>query len=226
MNKLRKNQKGISKILTILTVVGILIIVAGTVYYFFVFQKTGTSNLNQSINNDINQNATITNWKTYENTKYQYQIKYPADWPFEVDGIQVWADWVPRPEQGRIISFFNTNTEPDGQIGSVIISVNVNENPKKLSPRDYYTEILKNPIDSYGEEDPLLRYDLVDINFKGQQSLKITDKLHEESRHTIVAKGQLIYSIILSVDNFSNGEFHIPPEQIFEGILNSLTFTN
>jgi len=225
MNKLRKNQKGISKILTILTVVGILIIVAGTVYYFFVFQKTGTSNLNQSINNDINQNATITNWKTYENTKYQYQIKYPADWPFEVDGIQVWADWVPRPEQGRIISFFNTNTEPDGRIGRVIISIDVSENSKKLSPRDYYIEILTNPMDFYGE-DPLLRYDLADANFKGLQSLKITDKLHEESRSNLIAKDKLIYSISLSVDNFSGGAFHIPPEQIFEGILNSLTFTN
>ena len=225
MNKLRKNQKGISKILIILTVVGILIIVAGTVYYFFVFQKTGTSNLNQSINNDINQNATITNWKTYENTKYQYQIKYPADWPFEVDGIQVWADWVPRPEQGRIISFFNTNTEPDGRIGRVIISIDVSENSKKLSPRDYYIEILTNPMDFYGE-DPLLRYDLADANFKGLQSLKITDKLHEESRSNLIAKDKLIYSISLSVDNFSGGAFHIPPEQIFEGILNSLTFTN
>ena len=225
MNKLRKNQKGISKILTILTVVGILIIVAGTVYYFFVFQKTGTSNLNQSINNDINQNATITNWKTYENTKYQYQIKYPADWPFEVDGIQVWADWVPRPEQGRIISFFNTNTEPDGRIGRVIISIDVSENSKKLSPRDYYIEILTNPMDFYGE-DPLLRYDLADANFKGLQSLKITDKLHEESRSNLIAKDKLIYSISLSVDNFSGGAFHILPEQIFEGILNSLTFTN
>ena len=225
MNKLRKNQKGISKILTILTVVGILIIVAGTGYYFFVFQKTGTSNLNQSINNDINQNATITNWKTYENTKYQYQIKYPADWPFEVDGIQVWADWVPRPEQGRIISFFNTNTEPDGRIGRVIISIDVSENSKKLSPRDYYIEILTNPMDFYGE-DPLLRYDLADANFKGLQSLKITDKLHEESRSNLIAKDKLIYSISLSVDNFSGGAFHILPEQIFEGILNSLTFTN
>ena len=223
MNKLRNNQKGISKILTILTVVGILIIVAGTVYYFFVFQKTGTSNLNQSINNDINQNATITNWKTYENTKYQYQIKYPADWPFE--GIQVWADWVPRPEQGRIISFFNTNTEPDGRIGRVIISIDVSENSKKLSPRDYYIEILTNPMDFYGE-DPLLRYDLADANFKGLQSLKITDKLHEESRSNLIAKDKLIYSISLSVDNFSGGAFHILPEQIFEGILNSLTFTN
>ena len=220
------NQKGITPLIMILLVVAVLVIGGGAAYYLFVFQKLRASNSNQPINKDINQNATITNWKTYENTKYQYQIKYPADWPFEVDGIQVWADWVPHPEQGSTVSFFNTNTDPDGQIGRVIVSVNVNENAKKLSPRDYYTEILKNPIDSYGEEDPLLRYDLVDINFKGQQSLKITDKLHEESRHTIVAKGQLIYSIILSVDNFSGGAFHILPEQIFEGILNSLTFTN
>ena len=80
-------------------------------------------------------------------------------------------------------------------------------------------------MDFYGE-DPLLRYDLADANFKGLQSLKITDKLHEESRSNLIAKDKLIYSISLSVDNFSGGAFHIPPEQIFEGILNSLTFTN
>lgn len=231
------NQKRIAPLIIIFIIIGILV-VGGAAYYFLVFQKTGTVNNNLNANGAVNlNNSELTNqnvnktqisgWKTYENTKYQYQIKYPMDWPMEVDGTQVWENSVSNPELGNTAAFFNTNTEPDGQVGMVVITISAVENPKKLSPRDFFMEILKNPIDTLGTDlDPLLRYNLEDTTFKDLPALQINDQLHrDDSRWSMVARESIIYDISLSVDNFSKREFHIPPERIFQEMFDSLTFT-
>jgi len=67
----------------------------------------------------------VNNWKTYANIKYDYQIKYPANWAVEVDGVVVWQDQVPNPELGNSIMFFGTKTEPYGQTARTLWNIRV-----------------------------------------------------------------------------------------------------
>ena len=163
----------------------------------------------------------ISSWKTYANTKYDYQIKYPADWTIEVDGVAVWQNQVPNPELGSRIMFFGTKTEPHGQTARTLWNIRVfvdpTENPKKLSPRDWFIAQSKLHF-SYGVEQ---KFDnLENTTFKGLLALKIRGN-PGEGYSLLIAKGSTIYNLTFSFEKFSGGEFDVPPEQIFLEMLDS-----
>lgn len=81
-------MKKASAALWIVWIILIILIAGGLVYYF---QYTKIPELNTKINdlqNQVNQLQEqakqpadeTADWKTYENTKYGYSVKYPSDW--------------------------------------------------------------------------------------------------------------------------------------------------
>jgi len=92
-----------------------------------------------SISPPITQDATA-NWKTYKNTKYNYQFKYPdKDWVF---------DWLVPPEPNEDIrtfdsvSFLKTTTVPNKYVNQSVwwmrFFVSVQPNPNQLTPKELY----------------------------------------------------------------------------------------
>lgn len=163
----------------------------------------------------------ISNWATYTNTKYDYQIKYPSDWVIEVDGVVVWQNQVPNPGLGNSIMFFGTKTEPYGQttrtLWDIRVFVSPAENPKKLSPRDWYVEQSKLHF-SYGVEQ---KFDNLEVTtLKGLSALKVKGNIGE-GYSLLVAKNSTIYNLTFSFEKFSGGEFPVPPEEIFLEMLDS-----
>ena len=204
-------------------ILGVVVVLA--LGYSFLWMKSGFIDYrpqnNQTWETSQSTNK-ISNWKTYANTKYDYQIKYPADWAVEVDSIVVWQNQVPNPELGDTIMFFGTETEPYGQTARTLWNIQVfvspAENPKKLSPRDWYIEQSKLHF-SYGVEQ---KFDnLEDMTFKGLPALKVKGNPDEGYSLLIVSKGSTIYTLSFSFEKFSDGEFPAPPEEIFLEMLDS-----
>ena len=163
----------------------------------------------------------ISNWSTYTNKQYGYQIKHPANWAIEVDGIVVWQNQVPNPEIGNSIMFFGTKTEPYGQtarmLWRIVVFVSPTTNPKKLSPRDWYIEQSKLHF-SYGVEQ---KFDnLEDTTFKGLPALKVKGN-SGEGYSFLITKNSTIYHLAFSFEKFSGGEFSDQPEEIFLEMLDS-----
>lgn len=164
----------------------------------------------------------ISNWATYTNTKYDYQIKYPTDWVVEVDGVVIWQNQVPNPELGNSVVFFGTKTKPYGQTARTLWNIKVfispAENSKKLSPRSWYVEQSKLHF-SYGVEQ---KFDnLEDTTFKGLPALKVKGS-PDEGYGFIITKGSTIYNLAFGFEKFSGSEFPVPPEDIFLEMLDSL----
>jgi hypothetical protein len=199
----------------------VVILVLG---YSFLWMKSGSIDFRPQTNksDETSQTASkISGWKTYANTKYNYQIKYPEDWTIEADGVAVWQNQVPNPELANGVMFFGTKTEPYGQTARTLWNVRVfvspAENPKKLSPRDWYVEQSKLHF-SYGVEQ---KFDnLEDTTFKGFPALKVKGKLGE-GYSFLIAKNSFIYNLAFSFEKFSDGKFDVPPEQIFLEMLDS-----
>ena len=177
-------------------------------------QNNKAEKIPQSTNN-------ILNWKTYTNAKYDYQIKYPADWVIEVDGVVVWQNQVPNSELGNAIMFFGTKTEPYGQTARTLWNIRVfvspAENPEKLSPRDWYIEQSKLHF-SYGVEQKFDNLELA--TFKGLPALKVRGN-PGEGYSFLIAKDSTIYNLVFSFEKFSGGEFPVPPEEVFLDMLDS-----
>ena len=85
-------------------------------------------------------NGDRANWKTYSNTKYNYQFKYPdKDWSF---------DWLVPPNPNEdirtfdSISFLKTTTVPNKYVNQSIwwmrFFVSVQPNPNQLTPKELY----------------------------------------------------------------------------------------
>lgn len=214
-------------------VVVVVVLVGVMSYFIFTSQpKQITTQTNQPQPNNPNsqqqfvgdtteQQNKIANWQTYNNTKYHYQIKYPTNWAVEVDNIVVWQNQVPNPELGNSIMFFGTKTEPYGQTARTLWNIRVlvspAENPEKLSPRDWFIEQSKLDF-PYGVEQEF--DNLEDTTFKGLRALKIKGR-PGEGYSFLIAKDFWVYNLTFSFEKFNGGEFDVPPEQIFQQMLDS-----
>ena len=201
----------------ILFIIGAVIVVL-ILGYSFLWMKSGFIDYRPQTNEPektFQSTNKVSNWKTYTNTKYDYQIKYPADWTIEVDGVVVWQNQVPNPELGGGITFFGTKTEPYGQTARTLWNIRVfvspAENPRELSPRDWFIEQSKLHF-SYGVEQ---KFDnLENITFKDLPALKVKGN-PGEGYSFLIAKGLTMYNLSFSFEKFSGGEFPAPPEEIF-----------
>lgn len=81
----------------------------------------GGNNVNQNINQNTNMTTTtgdidISNWQTYKNEEYGFEIKYPSDWIFQEsrEGNKVWEKDVVKPV--RSVSFGTLGSKQGGYI--------------------------------------------------------------------------------------------------------------
>lgn len=138
-------QKGFAPILILLGIL-LVVVVAGGVFYFG-RQTNPKPPQNQVIVSNPQVLLTtdkISNWKTYTNQKYGYEIKFPTNW-FEGPGRGDQSSYQPSDFESQS---FTPSTATGGCGGAQSgVFVNVLDNPNHLSANDF----LKNEITSgYG----------------------------------------------------------------------------
>lgn len=97
------NQKGIASIIYIIIIVALLAIVGFFAYQYF--SKPQTPNSNSQANSNVqnssssssvssiksSQNSVTAGWRTYTNSQYGFEIKYPQDWKVDLYNSELYT---------------------------------------------------------------------------------------------------------------------------------------
>lgn len=189
-----KNNKGIAPIIIILIIVGFLA-AAGGAYYFFVKKtpKQVACTMEAKVCPDGSSvgrtgpdcefaacpiavpNETA-DWQTYNNTKYNYEIKYPNDYERPDTTITQYASFISK----RVIDGF---------------AISVKDNPESLSPQEWWgqeNELISNKsLYSY--------YGIASVS--GVQAEIYNRKINDLSEYTfyVIPKDKKIYLILFQI---------------------------
>ena len=140
----------------------LLILMGGAVYYF-----VRSSNQKQSIRLAITKNNEFSEWNTYRNQKYQFEIKYPKNWyethHFPWDYV---VEFQTVPEK-LYISTGGPCEDCSKKQGAQVFIV-VKENPKNLSPEQFLKWCYKSP-------DTCLHKDITIGNLKAIEVTRLID---------------------------------------------------
>jgi len=96
---MKKYNLGISNLLAVLLVVLAAVIAGGGVWWWMnqklttATTTTSTTAITQKTTTTTTSQIDISGWKTYTNTEYGYQFKYPKDWGYI--SADTPADWAP-----------------------------------------------------------------------------------------------------------------------------------
>jgi hypothetical protein len=134
-----EKQKG-----TTLLIILIIILVVATGGGVIYLEKIGTidllknkttrvvTSISSSTSSTVNQQ---TNWQVYDNTKYGYKIKYPANWYFHQTGFN------PPPPAGIFLADKPEGTVPEGRTAAPYTSFTVFVDQSMGRTLDNYEEI-------------------------------------------------------------------------------------
>jgi hypothetical protein len=101
-----QKEKGISTLIGIIIIVVAALVLFGGVFAYQYFVKSQIPNPNDQSNlNSQNSNTEIADWKTYTNSEYGFEIKYPDEWGPPQEGTK--NDFLTFGKQGIFIELHN-----------------------------------------------------------------------------------------------------------------------
>jgi len=119
-----------------------------------------------------------TDWKTYRNREYGYEIKYPEDWNVEKDLI------------GKLVNFYNPSTcEVGGKI-PCSVGIAIRDNTGLLSPDKWADKYIGKDF-IYSPKEPIIVSDLEGIKFTQGGLLHIY-----QGPTVILVKDNLVYEFV------------------------------
>lgn len=125
------------------------------------------------------ENSNYSGWKTQDNTKQKFSIKYPKEWGFTVD----------REEEGFFSARLDKEDPEQEKIADIVgnpmtvwylISIKIEDNPNNLSAYDF--KLKEYPKSSKDE----IEQSFEDIEIAGIKGIKILDPGVMGNTHTVV----------------------------------------
>ena len=170
-------QRGITPIVIVLIIL-VVLVAGGLTWYFAFYQKANNnadlvtnSAANINLNNNLNANVPVdaTDWQTYTNNNYHYQISYPEDWNYIDDAMS----GPPAP-----VTAFFANTNDTGILPYASLNILVSENSDETLAMN--AEIISLADDGYTK---------TNMTLAGENAVKL-------ERHTLESDtGATIYVI-------------------------------
>lgn len=148
-------------------------------------------------------------YSTYINTKYHYQIEYPATWIAEGNPQRI--------QESLCMNFFTVHHNASGEKDMAMLQVYVYENPRVVPPEQWYEKEARQYTDGlypYPKQ-IVAKTQVTSVNSYPAYKVNTTDK--PGGYDYFIGHKNLIYH--LSFDKF-NGEPGMPKE-IFEHAINS-----
>jgi len=179
-------------------------------------------------------------WETYINTKYGYQIKYPADFALTTDGIvrSRLQDIIPPPELGVNVSLdvskyqqHENNKSPAYTMG---VHISASASSDQLSLKDWYLEYARSNFLYDTDPSVMIAKGMVEFKestFKGHQSLEVINKIDLRGgqyggRDFYIAQNGVVLRVKFQYQEIikENITPDIDPELVFDHMLASLEF--
>jgi hypothetical protein len=123
-----QKQKGISSSLGILVVLLLVVVVGGVIIWQMWPKKETFPPILTSPTNET------TNWNTYRNERYGFEIKYPEDWGFRESKVEKPKDFYRKYS----VSFESLDIDETGAWLSM--SIDIADNSEGLSPQNWFRE--------------------------------------------------------------------------------------
>ncbi|MBU0707196.1 hypothetical protein KKG41_02380 [Patescibacteria group bacterium] len=189
------NSKGISTPAILLIVV--VIVLAGWLVWWGVDWNSSSnenSNANKNTNSVTNTNIDMSDWTTYENSKYDYRVERPSDWfVFGEDDNVIFSS-----VENRDIK------SPGNEIGIFV------ESFKSNSVTEWFTEKNSHEIEDYSPEN---------ITLDGFPAVKINGapNISENNIEIYLPKDNILFIIQVIPANSDNAE-------VFNGLISTFQF--
>jgi len=196
-------QKGIALLVVVLIIVGIAAIGGGGYYYFYLKpSKTQTT-----ISTIAKPSDQTLNWQVYNNTTYNYSIKYPQDWYFHQTGFN------PPPPAGIFLANKPEGTVPEGRTTYPYTSFTVSVDQSMGRTLANYEEISNLVTQGYQKSSEMV---------SGEQAVRVTQA---------DTKGHVISIYVKHGDYIYRLGWQMPPDDnsqsaTCEKILQTFTFTS
>lgn len=224
---MKQKQKGA---ISLMVVVGLVLLAlgGGTVYYFWLAKhpkketktEIGKSVPSQSQSTEVPQREErssgpstptpvideLADWQKYNNEKYHYKVKYPADWYFIKEGYS--------PPPPASIKLFNISN-PYPSAGVEYLSVGIGIDQALGRTLDNYEEIASLKSQYY-------QLDRLTIGSETAVKLSVPDPNSSEPISVYIQHKDYIYRIVWS----DNTDKFVENRKLFEKVLQSFTFTD
>ncbi len=197
------NNKGISPVAVVIIIV--LIIAIGGGFWYFLIRKENVNTNSVNITPAANTNTSLdtTDWQTFQNNTYGYQLKFPKDWYYIADAM----------------------TGPLPPATAFFSSVDAVATYKYASLAILVSSLMDESLDTWSEVELLVAdgYSKKSIKVGGEDGFRLERSTHPADNGAIIytAKGDYMFRLSWGATDQSLWPAN---EAILEAIINSFEF--